>query len=127
MEISRSEYAKQKEAEYRINFGRVLKDLLRDKNISQKQLSELMDLPAANISTWVSGKSLPRAEYIDKLETFFQAPIRKLAAELNEAPIEKIDDIEHLILSTQLTYKGELISSKQKLNIISMIKIILDK
>jgi transcriptional regulator with XRE-family HTH domain len=86
-----------------------------------------MDLPAANISTWVAGKSMPRAQYIDKLEEFFGAPIRKLAAELNEAPIEKVDDIEAMILSTQLTYKGELISAQQKLKIISMIKIILDK
>lgn len=47
-----------------IQFGKNLKIVLKEKNISQNMLSEISGIHYMTINQWATGKSLPCAEYL---------------------------------------------------------------
>lgn len=47
-----------------IQFGKNLKSVLKEKNISQIMLSEIVGIHYMTINYWATGKSLPCAEYL---------------------------------------------------------------
>ena len=49
------------------NFGENLQDILNEKGIKQRELSELTGIPASSISFYINGKAMPSAEVIVKI------------------------------------------------------------
>lgn len=54
-----------------MNFSILLKDLRREKAISQAKLAEILGLTQDSVSLWEKGKSIPATQYIIKLADFF--------------------------------------------------------
>jgi len=43
----------------KINFGRVLSDLMKERKLNQLELAEVLGIRQSQISNWLNGKSLP--------------------------------------------------------------------
>ncbi|MCP4130038.1 MAG: helix-turn-helix transcriptional regulator [bacterium] len=55
-----------------MEIGRKLKTLRKLKDISQEELSKLLDISKTNIARYETNKQLPSAEIIKKLAEFFE-------------------------------------------------------
>ena len=49
------------------NFGENLQEILTEKKIKQRQLSDLTKIPSSTISDYITGKRMPSAEAIVKI------------------------------------------------------------
>lgn len=63
---------------YKEIFSKNLKKLLIQKNISQKELAQALNLSPSTVSMWLSQKSLPRMDVVQKIATIFDADISDL-------------------------------------------------
>ncbi len=52
-----------------------LKDLMQEKNLNIKELSELTDIPRSTINSWTLQKRSPMIDYLCVLADFFQVSI----------------------------------------------------
>ena len=52
-------------------FGIKLKNLLKEKGISQLQFSKEIDVPFSTVNSWVNGKAYPRLPQLTRLEEYF--------------------------------------------------------
>ena len=52
-------------------FTQNIKELLKDKDMTYSELATLTGIGKSTISMWMSGKSLPRMELLDKLADIF--------------------------------------------------------
>jgi len=41
------------------HFGKILKNLMEEKNLNQLQLSEMLGIRQSQVSNWINNKSLP--------------------------------------------------------------------
>lgn len=48
-------------------FGRRVEEVLKMKGLTQENLSEMIDIPAATISRYITSKTIPRLEYSVKI------------------------------------------------------------
>lgn len=53
------------------DFGKLLKALRRQHNLTQSELAAMLDVTIASVSKWETGKNLPAANVQDKLCRFF--------------------------------------------------------
>lgn len=54
-----------------MNFSILLKELRKEKAISQAKLAEILGLTQDSVSLWEKGKSIPATPYLIKLADFF--------------------------------------------------------
>ena len=48
-----------------------IKQLLQDRNITQKELAEAIGVSGGTLSDWLRGRFYPRRKYIEAMATFF--------------------------------------------------------
>ena len=51
-------------------FGKNLKRVMYDRNISQAQMSKELNIPKTTISSWMNGKRAPKMDMFDRLCTY---------------------------------------------------------
>ncbi|MBQ3835443.1 MAG: helix-turn-helix transcriptional regulator [Elusimicrobia bacterium] len=57
------------------NFVIKLLTVLKEKNLTQKELSKNLDIKEPIISRWMKGKSKPSTKSINKLANYFNVPV----------------------------------------------------
>lgn len=57
-------------SEIRINFQRNLNYFLNLNNLNQNDLAEWLNVTGATVSTWCSGKKMPRADKLEDIASF---------------------------------------------------------
>lgn len=60
--------------ELKLIFSQKLKKLLQDKELSQVELSKILQVDESTVGKWLLQKSLPRISILDKLSAYFQMP-----------------------------------------------------
>ncbi|MCL2861820.1 MAG: helix-turn-helix domain-containing protein [Firmicutes bacterium] len=55
-------------------FKDIIKDLRRQKNLTQEELAKALDCTHSRISYWESGKRLPDYDALKRLSLFFDVP-----------------------------------------------------
>lgn len=56
----------------------LLKELLKSRGIKQKWLSQKIGVSQVTVSNWVSGKTTPKKEHLEKLSEVLNVPIKTL-------------------------------------------------
>lgn len=79
-----------------MNFGENLKRLRKERNLSQEQLSEMLNVSRQAISKWESNKTYPDIENLMLLRNIFSITLDDLLFD------ENTDKIEDLIESSKL-------------------------
>lgn len=66
-------------------FNKILKEIMQEKNISQKQLSEYTGIPASSIASWFGKQSSsPSIDAVTKIADFFGCTIDYLVGRESE-------------------------------------------
>ena len=63
------------------NFSKNLKKLMKNKNVSRKQLSEDLNIKYTTICEWIKGTMMPRTEALSALSDYFNITISELLAD----------------------------------------------
>lgn len=84
-------------------YGQKIKQVLKNRNISQKELSDLINIPPTTINGWTK-KSYPLLENIEKVCKALNMPLWKFfldnPAEIAIHPINQLDELDIEILTT---------------------------
>ncbi|MRJ09079.1 XRE family transcriptional regulator [Ornithobacterium rhinotracheale] len=78
-----------------------LQEILEEKNITSKDLSEMADLSQVSISNILNGKSSPKIDTINKIATVLKVPITALFVEKTSKIQLIIDDNLHTFYSLE--------------------------
>lgn len=78
-----------------------LKDLLIEKQLTGKKLSELVEVTPASISNIVQGNSFPKPELLVKIADALQVEVRDLFASKKLSKTVYINEDEELIIKTK--------------------------
>ena len=81
------------EAESKRIFQKRLRELLEEKHISQKEISEICKVSTSTVSTWFNGINIPRMDKIERLANYFGLPKSHFIEE-SPAPAVSPDDIK---------------------------------
>lgn len=73
-------------------FWNNVKTLLKNKKITQKQLSVLLDLPERTVETWISRNSIPDAETAVKIAAILGTSVEFLVTGQETNPAKKKSD-----------------------------------
>lgn len=94
-----------------MTFGKKLKNLLEERNITQTKLAEMLNCKQSIISRWISGVSAnPKKETIDKLATALNVPSAYFLEEIDTStitPLNPITTIKLPILTTVVCGKPD--------------------
>lgn len=107
------------------NFGLVLKDLLKERSISMRKLSELTDIDPATISRIINGKRKAKPDHIQKFSKHLGVPFSELFAAAGYDIEQKqdkpgsdihtsVDNIQTFLESANLYDKNFSIASVEK-------------
>ncbi|HGM3506375.1 TPA: helix-turn-helix domain-containing protein [Clostridioides difficile] len=88
-----------------MNFGKNLKRLRKERNLSQEQLSEMLNVSRQAISKWESNKTYPDIENLMLLSNIFNITLDELL--LNENRDKTEDVIESSKVFTNSTHYDE--------------------
>ena len=77
-----------------MTFGKKLKRLLEERNITQTKLAEMLNCRQSIISRWIKGISAnPKKETIDKLANALNVPPSYFIEEIDTATVQPLNDI----------------------------------
>lgn len=96
--------------------GRFLKQLRREKNLTQEQLAEILNVSVRSVSRWETGSNMPDLSIILELSDFYQVDIREIIdgerKNTNMNNNEENETIEKIVAYT----KNEKRQKTRKLN-----------
>lgn len=96
-----------------------LKQLLRENNMTYKELAENIGVKASSVSMWMNGNSLPRMGTLDKIADLFNVSVKSLVTleddSENDKPSISIDDGTLSIL-TKNNAEFDLLTNYRTLN-----------
>lgn len=84
-----------------LNLGAVLREKRKEKNLTQQELADFMNVTKASVSKWETGQSYPDITFLPLLATYFDMTIDEL---LNYQPQLSDEEIQHLYNSLQQTF-----------------------
>lgn len=73
-------------------FSKNLRNLLEERNETQKELADYVGVSPASVNFWFNGKKIPKIDKIKKIASFFHVPVQALLSEENE----KLDKPPHI-------------------------------
>ncbi|NMS90714.1 helix-turn-helix transcriptional regulator [Clostridioides difficile] len=79
-----------------LNFGENLKRLRKERNLSQEQLSEMLNVSRQAISKWESNKTYPDIENLMLLRNIFNITLDNLLLDENKDKIESMIELSKL-------------------------------
>lgn len=86
--------------------GKFIKELRAEKNLTQKQLADKLNITVQAVSKWERGKGLPDISYLEDLSEIFQVSILELLKG------EKIENINKDDVSLSIHYGKEIEKEK---------------
>ena len=94
-------------------FAKRLCSLMEQKDVSQKDLAEIVGRPQSAISQYCTGKQVPNMLVAEKMCRFFKISIHDLAGEEGSANPQKtghddLDDITKMIATCKATLTDQL-------------------
>lgn len=92
-----------------MNFSILLKELRREKAISQAKLAEILGLTQDSVSLWEKGKSIPATPYLIKLADFFGVSTDYL--------LGRSDDLGYVTVQSSPTVPALVEDQKQLLDL----------
>ena len=87
--------------------GKFIKELRAEKNLTQKQLADKLNITVQAVSKWERGKGLPDISYLEDLSEIFQVSILELLKG------EKIENINKDDVSLSIHYGKEIEKEKK--------------
>ena len=76
--------------DYAARAGKNLKRIMEEKDVTQAQLSHDLKISKATVSSWVTGKRLPRAAALDAVCRYLQCT----RADIMDAPVEPVQTVQ---------------------------------
>lgn len=76
--------------DYAARAGKNLKRIMEEKDVTQAQLSHDLKISKATVSSWVTGKRLPRAAALDAVCRYLQCT----RADIMDAPVEPVQPVQ---------------------------------
>ena len=61
-----------------MNLNEKIKELRKERNMSQEELAELIDVTRQAVTKWESGASSPDTKHLIQIATIFNVPIEKI-------------------------------------------------
>ncbi len=112
-------------------FTVILKKLRREANLTQKQLSEILDLTPAAIGLYEQGRRKPDFETLEKLADFFNVSIDFLlrgtaSAKYSRKEVPEVTRIYFPHGELILNRRNKLLTAKQKKALAKAIESIMD-
>ena len=86
------------------DFGNTLKQLIKEKHITQVQLAEDIKVGKTSLSMYVTGQQLPRYDVIKSIADYFGVSIDYLLGNENKPKCTKGGDILYIPVITELKY-----------------------
>ena len=81
------------EAESKRIFQKKFRELLEQRQLSQKEIAEICNVSTSTVSTWFKGINIPRMDKIERLANYFGLP-KSYFIEESPAPTVSPDDIK---------------------------------
>ena len=98
-----------------MSFGKKLKNLLEDRNITQTDLAEKLKIRQSVVNRWVKGYSNnPKMETLEKLSKVFSVPVEYFVSK-NEDINTGYDEEKKPNKNTEIEYLKQLIEKQNKL------------
>lgn len=57
-------------------FSKNLRNLLEERNRTQKDLADYIGVSPASVNFWLTGKKIPKIDKIKKIASFFHVPVQ---------------------------------------------------
>lgn len=103
--------------------GAFLKDLRREKNITQEQLAEAMSVSNRTVSRWETGSNMPDLDVIIELSDYYNVDIKELLD--GERKSEKMNqDLKETVLKVADYNNDEKMKLMKKLHFFSWIGVV---
>ena len=110
-----------------IKVGAFLKELRRDKGITQEQLAEELNVSGRTISRWETGKNMPDISLLVEIAEFFDVSIPEIIKGERKSENMKNEEVKE-VAETMSDYakaeKEELVKSIRNMSIIGLIALI---
>lgn len=74
-------------------FSEKLKYIMKQKNITQKELADMLELKQAQISKWITGKRSPNYQSIEKIAHALNVPVAALVEDMDYSNPNIITDL----------------------------------
>ena len=116
------------------NFVDIINDVMKEKNITQSELSRWTGITQSTISDWVRGKYLPRQDKIDVLAVALGIQPAYLLGfvdddpyALNKKDIKEIDDymaeVERDFTTASMMFDGEPMDEESKQLVLNSLRV----
>ena len=109
-----------------IKAGAFLKDLRKDKGITQEQLAEELGVSGRTISRWETGKNMPDISLLVEIAEFFDVSIPEIikGERKSENMKEEVKEVAETMSDYAKAEKEELVKSIRNMSIIGLIALI---
>ena len=106
-----------------IKAGAFLKDLRKDKGITQEQLAEELGVSGRTISRWETGKNMPDISLLVEIAEFFDVSIPEIikGERKSENMKEEVKEVAETMSDYAKAEKEELVKSIRNMSIIGLI------
>ena len=106
-----------------IKVGAFLKDLRKEKEITQEQLAEELGVSGRTISRWETGKNMPDISLLVEIAEFFDVSIPEIikGERKSESMEEEVKEVAETMSDYAKAEKEELVKSIRNMSIIGLI------
>ena len=91
----------QEEEKVKEYFSKQLQVVMKERNLQQNELADLLDVSESTVGKWILKKSLPRMGIIQKLADYFNKPKSFFLEEESNNPSELNQDFFRLLKAAQ--------------------------
>ncbi len=109
-----------------IKVGAFLKDLRKEKEITQEQLAEELGVSGRTISRWETGKNMPDISLLVEIAEFFDVSIPEIikGERKSESMEEEVKEVAETMSDYAKAEKEELVKSIRNMSIIGLIALV---
>ena len=95
-----------------MKFGKFLKELRKERGLTQEQLAEQFDVSRRTVSRWETGNNMPDLDILIEIADYYEVDLRELID--GERKSEKLNEDLRETLSKAAEYSAEEKNSKRK-------------
>lgn len=95
-----------------IKFGKFLKELRKERGLTQEQLAEQFDVSRRTVSRWETGNNMPDLDILIEIADYYEVDLRELID--GERKSEKLNEDLRETLSKAAEYSAEEKNSRRK-------------
>lgn len=115
--------------EFKIKFGKRLRDLRESKKITIEEAKDGLKVPRSTYSGWELGKRIPLSKSLSNLAEFYNTNVAYLMLQTDDPQPDKsvTNDLNEFLDIKEVVWKGKPISEEQAAKIAALIEAYLDK